>query len=44
MIAECAVRLGIEKIRITGGEPTVRAGLVDFLAKLSAIPGCVTWP
>jgi len=39
MIAECAVRLGIEKIRITGGEPTVRAGLVDFLAKLSAIPG-----
>lgn len=39
MIAECAVRLGIEKIRITGGEPTVRAGLVDFLAQLSAIPG-----
>lgn len=39
MIAESAVRLGIEKIRITGGEPTVRAGLVDFLARLSAIPG-----
>jgi GTP 3',8-cyclase len=39
MIAECAVGLGIEKIRITGGEPTVRAGLVGFLAKLSAIPG-----
>ncbi len=39
MIAECAVRLGIEKIRITGGEPTLRAGLVDFLARLSAIPG-----
>lgn len=39
LIAECAVRLGIEKIRITGGEPTVRTGLVGFLAKLSAIPG-----
>ncbi|MCE1225988.1 MAG: GTP 3',8-cyclase MoaA [Geobacteraceae bacterium] len=39
MIAECAVGLGIEKIRITGGEPTVRSGLVGFLARLSAIPG-----
>jgi cyclic pyranopterin phosphate synthase len=39
LIAQCAVSLGIEKIRITGGEPTVRAGLVDFLARLSAIPG-----
>ena len=38
-IAECAVRLGIEKIRITGGEPTVRADIVEFLATLSAIPG-----
>jgi GTP 3',8-cyclase len=38
MIAQCAVGLGIEKIRITGGEPTVRAGLVGFLTKLSAIP------
>lgn len=39
LIAESAVALGIEKIRITGGEPTVRAGIVDFLAKLAAIPG-----
>lgn len=39
LIAETAVGLGIEKIRITGGEPLVRAGIVDFLAKLSAIPG-----
>ena len=39
LIAECAVRLGIEKIRITGGEPLVRAGIVDFLDKLAAIPG-----
>lgn len=39
LIAETAVSLGIEKIRITGGEPLVRAGLVGFLEKLSVIPG-----
>jgi cyclic pyranopterin phosphate synthase len=39
LIAEAAVGLGIEKIRITGGEPLVRNGIVRFLAKLSAIPG-----
>ena len=39
LIAETAVGLGIEKIRITGGEPLVRAGLVGFLEKLSTTPG-----
>ena len=39
LIAETAVELGIEKIRITGGEPLVRAGIVGFLEKLSTIPG-----
>ncbi len=39
LIAETAVEQGIEKIRITGGEPLVRAGIVDFLERLSAIPG-----
>ncbi|NTV50056.1 MAG: GTP 3',8-cyclase MoaA [Geobacteraceae bacterium] len=39
LIAESAVGLGIEKIRITGGEPLVRAGIVDFLARLSSLPG-----
>jgi len=39
LIAETAVGLGIEKIRITGGEPLVRAGIVGFLGRLSAIPG-----
>ena len=39
LIAETAVGLGIEKIRITGGEPLVRAGIVAFLGKLAAIPG-----
>jgi len=39
LIAEAAVGLGIEKIRITGGEPLVRSGLVPFLDRLSRIPG-----
>ena len=39
IIAETAVSLGIEKIRITGGEPLVRGGITPFLAQLSAIPG-----
>ena len=39
LIAETAVELGIEKIRVTGGEPLVRSGIVDFLARLTAIPG-----
>ncbi len=39
LIAETAVGLGIEKIRITGGEPLVRAGIIGFLEKLALIPG-----
>lgn len=39
LIAETAVSMGIEKIRITGGEPLVRKGIVPFLAQLSGIDG-----
>ena len=38
-IAAAAVDLGVEKVRITGGEPLVRKGLFDFLARLGGIPG-----
>jgi cyclic pyranopterin phosphate synthase len=38
-IAQAAVSLGIDKIRITGGEPLVRKGIIDFLQQLSEIPG-----
>lgn len=34
----CIVR-GVEKIRITGGEPLMRKGLVEFIARVSAIEG-----
>ena len=34
-----AVAAGIEKIRVTGGEPLVRKGILPFLARLSGLPG-----
>jgi len=39
LIAGAAAGIGIEKIRITGGEPLVRNGIVGFLERLSRIPG-----
>lgn len=30
---------GIRKVRITGGEPLIRRGLIDFLSELSSFPG-----
>jgi cyclic pyranopterin phosphate synthase len=38
-VASACVAQGIEKIRVTGGEPLVRKGLTGFLGRLSAIPG-----
>ena len=38
-IVRSAVRLGIIKVRITGGEPLVRRGVFDFLKSLKAIEG-----
>lgn len=38
-IAQAAVPLGIRKIRITGGEPLVRRGVLDICRGISAIAG-----
>ena len=38
-VARLAIGLGVEKIRITGGEPLVRKGLVGFVERLSALDG-----
>lgn len=38
-IAKASVAIGVEKIRITGGEPLVRKGIIDFLASVKQIPG-----
>lgn len=38
-MAEAAVKCGVRKIRVTGGEPLVRRGIVDFCKMLKEIPG-----
>lgn len=38
-VAEAAVAIGVEKIRVTGGEPLVRKGIIPFLEQLALIPG-----
>lgn len=38
-LVRVGVKLGISKIRITGGEPLVRKGVYDFLSELSRIDG-----
>jgi GTP 3',8-cyclase len=38
-LAEVAAKAGVRKIRITGGEPLVRRGLVGFLQELKRLPG-----
>jgi cyclic pyranopterin phosphate synthase len=38
-VIRAGVGLGISKVRITGGEPLVRRGIVDFIARLKSIPG-----
>ena len=32
-------RLGVRKIRVTGGEPTLRKGIVELVAAIARIPG-----
>ena len=38
-IVRAAAELGINKVRLTGGEPLVRKGLVDLVRMLARIPG-----
>ena len=38
-LAGIAARLGIRKVRVTGGEPLVRRGVVGFLHSLHQVPG-----
>jgi cyclic pyranopterin phosphate synthase len=35
-------RMGVNKVRLTGGEPTVRRGLEKLIAMLAAVPGIET--
>jgi cyclic pyranopterin phosphate synthase len=38
-LASLFVQMGVDKIRLTGGEPLVRKGLEELVAKLSALRG-----
>lgn len=38
-VVRVLAKLGVNKVRITGGEPFVRAGLMDFLHRLADIAG-----
>jgi cyclic pyranopterin phosphate synthase len=39
VVVHAAAELGISKVRLTGGEPLVRLGVVDLVHKISRIPG-----
>ena len=38
-VASAFVALGVRKIRLTGGEPLVRPGVVELLRRIAGIPG-----
>lgn len=38
-IVSVLTKYGLTRVRLTGGEPLVRRGLVDFVRELSSIPG-----
>ncbi len=39
LLVELAAELGVEKIRLTGGEPMIRAGIVDLVRRIVSVPG-----
>ena len=39
ILVTAGVKSGIRHVRITGGEPLVREGLIDFIRRLKGIPG-----
>jgi cyclic pyranopterin phosphate synthase len=38
-VVKVAVRMGVEKVRLTGGEPLVRKGIVDLVRMIAEVPG-----
>ena len=41
-LARLFVRLGVRKLRLTGGEPLLRRGIEDLVALLAAVPASRT--
>ncbi len=38
-VTRVAASLGVRKVRVTGGEPLTRKGVIGFIEKLAAVPG-----
>lgn len=38
-LVKVGASLGVDKIRLTGGEPTIRPGVVDLVQQMAAVPG-----
>lgn len=38
-VAECFARLGVSRVKVTGGEPLVRFHVVDFIKELKGVKG-----
>lgn len=38
-VVRCAAGLGVSKVRLTGGEPLIRKGIVALVRRLRTIPG-----
>lgn len=39
LLVEIAAELGVSKVRLTGGEPTVRPRIVELVRRVGAVPG-----
>ncbi len=39
LLVQVAASLGVNKIRLTGGEPTVRPNIVELVRAIAAVPG-----
>jgi cyclic pyranopterin phosphate synthase len=39
VVVRAAAEMGIQKVRLTGGEPLLRPGLLDLVRMISAVPG-----
>ena len=40
-VVRVAVRIGISRFRLTGGEPLVRVGIVDLVSMIASVPGVI---
>ncbi|NOZ29589.1 MAG: GTP 3',8-cyclase MoaA [Chloroflexi bacterium] len=38
-LVRASAELGVDKIRLTGGEPTVRAGVIELVRQIAQVPG-----